>query len=210
PRVLVLYGSLRETSFSRRLAHEFARLLEALGCDVRTYDPRGLPVRDPALELETKVVELRSLSVWADGHVWVAPELHGGLSGAFKNQVDWLPLATASIRPTQGKMCAVAQVCGGSQSFNAVNALRLLARWMRMPCCTNQASVPKAWQEFDADGRMRDSDLRDRVCDVAEEFAKFTALLAPNSNALNDRFSERKELAAQGRLRTQAEKEAAK
>mmetsp|Transcript_28848 Transcript_28848/g.44346 ORF Transcript_28848/g.44346 Transcript_28848/m.44346 type:complete len:390 (-) Transcript_28848:314-1483(-) len=207
PKILVLYGSLRLTSFSRKLAFEFARLLELLGCDVRTYNPRGLPVRDPELEKELKVQELRALTQWSDGHVWVSPEMHGTITGTFKNQIDWIPLNTGSVRPTQGKTCLVAQANGGSQSFNAINALRLLSRWMRMPCCTNQSSVPKAWQEFDDAGRMKESNYRDRVVDCAEEFAKFTALMAPVSEELTDRFSERKEKNKEGRLLTQAEKE---
>lgn len=217
PRVLVLYGSLRPTSFSRKAAYEFARLLEELGCDVRVYNPRGLPVRDPALETGPKVVELRALTQWSDGHVWVSPEMHGTITGTFKNQIDWIPLNTGSVRPTQGRTCLVAQVNGGSQSFNAVNALRLLARWMRMPCCTNQSSVAKAWKEFHDDddaqgrgGRMKESSFRDRVVDCAEEFAKFTALLAPVKDDLTDRYSERKEKEKEGRLLTQAEKEVAK
>lgn len=213
PRILVLYGSLRESSFSRKLAYEYARLLDiVLGCDVRVYNPRGLPVRDPELEQTcVKVKELRALTNWSDGHVWVSPEMHGQITGVFKNQIDWIPLNTGSVRPTQGKTCCVAQVCGGSQSFNAVNTLRLLARWMRMPCCTNQSSVEKAWKEFDdISGRMKDSSFRDRVVDVAEEFAKFTAVMAPFSDQLNDRYSERKEKVKEGRLLTQAEKEKTK
>jgi arsenic resistance protein ArsH len=207
PRILVLYGSLRPTSFSRKLAYEFARLLDLLGCDVRVYNPRGLPVRDPALEDDIKVQELRALTRWSDGHMWVSPEMHGTITGAFKNQIDWIPLTMGSVRPTQGTTCCVAQVNGGSQSFNAVNSLRLLARWMRMPCCTNQSSVAKAWKEFDDDGRMKDSDFRNRVVDVAEEFAKFTAIMTPVSDDLTNRYSERKEKLEKGRLQTQAEKE---
>ena len=210
PRILVLYGSLRETSFSRKLAYEFARLLELVGCDVRVYHPHGLPVRDPALENEIKVRELRALTMWSDGHVWVSPEMHGTLTGAFKNQIDWIPLNTGSVRPTQGRTCLVAQVNGGSQSFNVVNALRVLARWMRMPCCTNQSSVAKAWKEFEESGRMKPSGFRDRVVDCAEEFAKFTAVMAPLADDFNDRFSERKEKEEEGRLLTQAEKESRK
>lgn len=210
PKILVLYGSLRESSFSRKMAYEFARLLEiALGCDVRVYNPRGLPVRDPELEQTcVKVQELRALTHWSDGHVWVSPEMHGTITGVFKNQIDWIPLNTGSVRPTQGKTCCVAQVNGGSQSFNAVNAMRLLARWMRMPCCTNQSSVEKAWKEFDdITGRMKDSSFRERVVDVAEEFAKFTAVMAPVADQLTDRYSERKEKMKEGHLLTQAEKE---
>lgn len=207
PKILVLYGSLRSSSFSKKLAYEFARILEELGCDVRTYNPKGLPVRDPDLENEVKVQEIRALTQWSDGHMWVSPEMHGQITGVFKNQIDWIPLNTGSVRPTQGKTCCVAQVNGGSQSFNAVNSLRLLARWMRMPCVTNQSSVPKAWQEFGDDGRMKDSSLRDRVVDVSEEFAKFAAVMAPVSDDLTDRYSERKEKEAEGRLLTQAEKE---
>lgn len=207
PRILVLYGSLRPTSFSRYGAYEFARLLDLLGCDVRIYNPRGLPVRDPALETEPKVQELRALTHWSDGHMWVSPEMHGTITGVFKNQIDWIPLNTGSVRPTQGKTCCVAQVNGGSQSFNAVNVLRQLARWMRMPCCTNQSSVAKAWKEFDNNGRMKESDFRDRVVDVAEEFAKFTAVMVPVKDDLVNRYSERKEKMEKGRLLTQAEKE---
>jgi len=209
PRILVLYGSLRESSFSRKLAAEFARLLEGLGADVRFYDPRGLPVRDPDLEDHPKVVELRALSEWSEGHVWVSPEMHGCLTGAFKNQIDWLPLNTGSVRPTQGRACLVAQVNGGSQSFNAVNELRRLARWMRMPCCTNQSSVAKAWKEFDDDGRMKASDFRDRIVDCAEEYAKFVRIVREYDDDLNDRYSERKEREEKGKLLTQAEKEVA-
>jgi len=193
PRILVLYGSLRPSSFSRKCAYEFARLLDLLGCDVRVYNPRGLPVRDPALENEAKVIELRALTHWSDGHMWVSPEMHGTITGTFKNQIDWIPLNTGSVRPTQGKTCCVAQVNGGSQSFNAVNALRLLARWMRMPCVTNQSSVAKAWKEFDDNGRMKESSFRERVVDVAEEFAKFTATMTPVKDSLTNRYSERKE-----------------
>jgi len=210
PRILVLHGSLRETSFSRKLAFEMARLLEAMGCEVRTFDPHGLPVRDPTLEDEAKVQELRELSYWSEGHVWVSPEMHGCITGAFKNQIDWLPLNTGSVRPTQGRTCVVLQVNGGSQSFNAVNELRRLARWMRMPCCTNQSSVAKAWKEFDDDGRMKDSDFRGRVVDVAEEFYKFTLIMREYKDDLNSRYSERFETAEKGRLQTQAEKEAAR
>jgi arsenic resistance protein ArsH len=210
PRILVLYGSLRPESFSRKCAYEFARLLDLLGCDVRVYNPQGLPVRDPDLEHDIKVVELRALAMWSEGHVWVSPEMHGTITGVFKNQIDWIPLNTGSVRPTQGRTCVVAQVNGGSQSFNAVNALRLLARWMRMPCSTNQSSIAKAWQEFDEHGRMKPSDFRDRVVDCAEEFAKFTAIMTPVADELTDRYSERKEKEKQGRLLTQAEKEAEK
>jgi len=211
PRILVLYGSLRPSSFSRKCAYEFARLLDLLGCDVRVYNPKGLPVRNPELEEKPKVVELRALTHWSDGHMWVSPEMHGTITGVFKNQIDWIPLNTGSVRPTQGKTCCVAQVNGGSQSFNAVNALRLLARWMRMPCCTNQSSIAKAWQEFDDNGRMRESSFRERVVDVAEEFAKFTAVMTPVKKSLTNRYSERKEKAKNlGRLLTQAQKEKGK
>jgi len=207
PKLLVLYGSLRESSFSRKTAYEFARLLEVLGCDVRVYNPRGLPVRDPTLEDHIKVQEIRALTQWSDGHVWVSPEMHGTITGVFKNQIDWIPLNTGSVRPTQGKTCLVAQVNGGSQSFNAVNILRQLARWMRMPCCTNQSSIAKAWKEFDDHGRLKESSFRDRVVDCAEEFAKFTAVMTPVSDDLTNRYSERKEKIAEGKLLTQAEKE---
>lgn len=207
PRILVLYGTLRPRGFSKLLAYECARLLEGLGAEVRVFDPHGLPVRDPELQEHEKVVELRSLVEWSEAHVWSASELHGNLCSVFKNQIDWIPLNSGSVRPTQGKSAAILQVCGGSQSFNVVNTLRLLARWMRMPCVTNQSAVAMAWKEFDDDGRMKESSMRDRVVDVMEEFIKFVRINREYAGLLNDRFSERKERAAKGRLLTQAEKE---
>jgi len=208
PRILVLYGSLRmPSSFSRFLALECARLLELMGAEIRVFDPHQLPVRDPALETHPKVVELRELVEWSEGHVWCAPELHGGLCGTFKNQIDWIPLHTGSVRPTQGKSVAVLQVNGGSQSFNTVNALRLLARWMRMSCSVNQSSVPVAWKEFDDLGRMKPSSYRDRVVDVMEEFLKFTLINREYADVLTNRYSERVEKKEnEGKLLTQAEK----
>lgn len=201
-RVLLLYGTLRPQGFSKLLSHECARLLEALGADVRVYNPSGLPVRDPDLDTHEKVLELRALVAWSEAHIWVGSELHGNLCATLKNQVDWIPLNTASLRPTQGKAVAVLQVCGGSQSFNAVNTMRLLARWMRMPCVTNQSSVPKAWMEFDSFGRMKEGTLRERVVDVCEEFYKFSLVNREFADFFVDRFSERKERKEKGRLLT--------
>ncbi|MCB9744897.1 MAG: arsenical resistance protein ArsH [Alphaproteobacteria bacterium] len=193
PRFLLLHGSLRERSYSRLLAEEAGRILEGLGAEVRHYDPRGLPPRDPELESHPKVVELRELSFWSEGQVWSSPELHGNVSGLFKNQIDWIPLSVGSVRPTQGRTLAVMQVCGGSQSFNTVNTLRVLGRWMRMLTIPNQSSVPKAWLEFHEDGRMKDSPYRDRVVDVMEELWKFTWLTRDLREHLVDRYSERRE-----------------
>ncbi|KAJ3043117.1 hypothetical protein HDV00_005731 [Rhizophlyctis rosea] len=209
-KVLVLYGSLRERSYSRLLAFEFARILDRLGADVRVFNPEGLPVKDDRSQDHPKVRELRDLSTWSDAQVWCSPEQHGAITGVFKSQIDWIPLQLGSVRPTQGKTLAVAQVCGGSQSFNTVNTLRLLGRWMRMFTIPNQSSVPKAWTEFTDDGRMKPSSYRDRVVDVAEELFKFTVLLRGHSEFLVDRYSERKESEEKGRLLSQAEKEATK
>lgn len=210
PRVLVLHGTLRERGFSKALAYECARLLDGFGAEVRIFDPAGLPVRDPEISSHDKVVELRALVEWSEAHVWCASELHGNLCSVFKNQIDWIPLNTGSVRPTQGKAVAVLQVNGGSQSFNVVNTLRLLARWMRMPCVVNQSSVAKAWTEFDEHTRMKPSSLRERVVDVIEEFIKLVRINREYATVLNDRYSERKEKAEKGRLLTQAEKEAEK
>ncbi|KAI8597028.1 flavoprotein-like protein [Dissophora ornata] len=204
--VLVLYGSLRERSFSRLLAFEFARILDRLGADVRVFDPTGLPVKDGVSENHPKVQELRELSQWSHAHLWVSPEQHGQITAVFKNQIDWIPLSLGSIRPTQGRTLAIAQVCGGSQSFNAVNTLRILGRWMRMFTIQNQSSVAKAWTEFDSDDRMKPSDFRERVVDVAEELFKFTIILRPEMEFLTDRHSEREEKLKNGRLLSQAEK----
>ncbi|NKM86550.1 arsenical resistance protein ArsH [Rhizobium laguerreae] len=193
PRILILYGSLREVSYSRLLAHEAARLLEHFGCEVRIFDPAGLPLPDAEPTTHPKVQELRRLSEWSEGQIWVSPERHGSMSGIMKAQIDWIPLAVGSVRPTQGKTLAVMQVSGGSQSFNAVSQLRILGRWMRMITIPNQSSVAKAFQEFDAEGRMKPSSYYDRVVDVCEELVKFTLLTRDCSSYLTDRYSERKE-----------------
>ncbi len=178
PRFLILYGSLRERSFSRFLAYEAARLLEAMGGEVRIYDAHGLPLPDDSTADHPKVQELRNLSIWSEGHVWVSPERHGAMTGVMKSQIDWLPLSEGSVRPTQGRTLAVMQVSGGSQSFNAVNGLRILGRWMRMITIPNQSSVPMAYNEFNEAGRMKPGPLYDRVVDVCEELMKFTLLTA--------------------------------
>lgn len=193
PRILILYGSLRAVSYSRLLAQEAARLLEYFGCEVRIFNAEGLPLPDAEPASHPKVQELRELSVWSEGQVWVSPERHGAMSGIMKAQIDWIPLSVGSVRPTQGKTLAVMQVSGGSQSFNAVGQLRILGRWMRMITIPNQSSVAKAFQEFDADGRMKPSSYYDRVVDVCEELVKFTLLTRDVSNHLTDRYSERKE-----------------
>jgi len=192
PRILILYGSLRPQSFSRKLALEAQRILEHLGAETRLFDPHALPMLDSVAATHPKVQELRQASLWSEGHVWISPERHGTLTAVFKNQVDWLPLEEGSVRPTQGRTLAVMQVSGGSQSFNVVNALRVLGRWMRMVTIPNQSSVPKAWQEFDEDGRMKPSPYYDRVVDVMEELVKFTLLVRGRSEYLVDRYSERK------------------
>lgn len=193
PRILILYGSIREVSYSRLLAHESRRLLERLRCEVRVFDPKGLPLPDDAPVTHPKVQELRELSEWSEGQVWVSPERHGAMTGVMKSQIDWIPLAVGSVRPTQGKTLAVMQVSGGSQSFNAIGQLRILGRWMRMITIPNQSSVAKAFQEFDADGRMKPSSYYDRVVDVCEELVKFTWLTRDALHYLTDRYSERRE-----------------
>ena len=193
PRFLMLYGSLRERSYSRLLAFEAARLLEAMGGDVRIFDPTGLPLPDGAPDTHPKVQELRSLAAWSEGMVWCSPERHGAMTGTLKAQVDWIPLAVGAVRPTQGKTLAVMEVSGGSQSFNAVNQMRILGRWMRMITIPNQSSVAKAFNEFTEEGRMKPSAYYDRVVDVMEELFKFTLLTRDVSPYLVDRYSERKE-----------------
>jgi arsenical resistance protein ArsH len=193
PRILLLYGSLRPTSYSRLLTLEAERILRHFGAETRVFDPHGLPLVDSVTPDHPKAVELRTLSEWSEGQVWCSPERHGTLTAVFKNQIDWLPLESGGVRPTQGRVLAVMQVCGGSQSFNAVNALRILGRWMRMVTIPNQSSVAKAYQEFDSDGRMKPSAFYDRVVDVMEELFKFTLLVRDRSDYLTDRYSERKD-----------------
>lgn len=195
PRILLLYGSARERSFSRLLTFEAARLLTALGAEARVFDPRGLPLPDDAPETHPKVVELQTLATWAEGMVWTSPERHGAMTGILKAQIDWIPLALGAVRPTQGKTLAVMQVSGGSQSFNAVNQMRVLGRWMRMLTIPNQSSVAKAFMEFDEAGRMKPSAYYERVVDVMEELVKFTLLTRDVAPHLVDRYSERKESA---------------
>ncbi len=196
PRILLLYGSLRERSFSRLLSEEAARLLQAMGAETRTFNPHGLPLVDSVPDTHEKVQELRQLAMWAEGMVWSSPERHGAMTGVMKTQIDWIPLTEGATRPTQGKTLAVMQVSGGSQSFNAVNQLRVLGRWMRMLTIPNQSSVAKAFAEFDEAGRMKPSAYYDRVVDVMEELVKFTLLTRDGSKYLVDRYSERKESAA--------------
>lgn len=197
PRILLLYGSLRERSFSRLVVEESARLLQALGAEVKVFNPTGLPLVDDTSVNHPKVKELRELTLWSEGMVWCSPERHGAMTGVMKTQIDWLPLSEGAIRPTQGKTLAVMQVCGGSQSFNAVNQMRILGRWMRMLTIPNQSSVAKAFMEFGGDNRMKPSSYYDRIVDVMEELVKFTLLTRDVSPYLVDRYSERKETAAE-------------
>jgi arsenical resistance protein ArsH len=195
PRILLLYGSVRERSYSRLLTEEAARLLHAMGAETRTFDPRGLPLPDDAPDTHPKVQALRQLAQWSEGMVWCSPERHGAMTGIMKSQIDWIPLSDGAVRPTQGKTLALVQVSGGSQSFNAVNQLRILGRWMRMVTIPNQSSVAKAFLEFDEAGRMKPSAYYDRLVDVMEELVKFTLLIRGSSAWLTDRYSERKESA---------------
>ena len=195
PRILMLYGSLRERSYSNLLTQESARLLEAMGAEVKVFDPLGLPQPDAAPDTHPKVKELRDLANWSEGMVWCSPERHGAMTGIMKSQIDWIPLSIGAVRPTQGKTLAVMEVSGGSQSFNAVNQMRILGRWMRMLTIPNQSSVAKAFLEFEEDGRMKPSAYYDRVVDVMEELVKFTLLTRDVSPYLVDRYSERKESA---------------
>jgi arsenic resistance protein ArsH len=195
PRILLLYGSLRERSYSKLLTLEAARLLVAMGAEVRIFDPHDLPLPDGAPDSHPKVVELRELAQWAEGMVWCSPERHGAMTGIMKAQIDWIPLSIGAVRPTQGKTLAVMEVSGGSQSFNAVNQMRILGRWMRMITIPNQSSVAKAFLEFDEAGRMKPSAYYDRVVDVMEELMKFTLLTRDIAPYLVDRYSERKESA---------------
>jgi arsenical resistance protein ArsH len=192
-----LYGSNRERSFSRLLTFEAARLLQAMGAETRIFNPSGLPQPDDAADSHPKVQELRELVLWSEGQVWCSPERHGAMTGVFKTQIDWIPLSIGAVRPTQGKTLALMQVSGGSQSFNALNQMRVLGRWMRMFTIPNQSSVAKAFLEFDEAGRMQPSAYYDRVVDVMEELVKFTLLLRGQTQYLVDRYSERKESAEQ-------------
>ena len=195
PRILLLYGSNRERSYSRLLVEEAARLLQRFGAETRIFNPSGLPLPDDAPDTHPKVQELRELMNWSEGQVWCSPERHGAMSAVLKAQIDWIPLSIGALRPTQGKTLAVMQVSGGSQSFNAVNQLRVLGRWMRMLTIPNQSSVAKAYLEFEEDGRMKPSAYYDRVVDVMEELVKFTLLVRGRADYLVDRYSQRKESA---------------
>ena len=197
PRILLLYGSLRERSFSRLVVEESARILQAMGAETRIFNPQGLPLPDGDDASNPKVAELRELMMWSEGQVWCSPERHGSMTGILKSQIDWVPLSVGAVRPTQGKTLAVMQVSGGSQSFNAVNQMRVLGRWMRMLTIPNQSSVAKAFMEFDDDNRMKPSSYYNRIVDVLEELMKFTLLTRDNKEHLVDRYSERVESAEQ-------------
>ncbi|KAL8899723.1 MAG: hypothetical protein Q9192_001426 [Flavoplaca navasiana] len=204
-KVLVLYGSLRERSYSKLLAFEAARILFRLGCDVRVFNPAGLPVKDDLQHSHPKVQELRGLSRWSDGHVWVSPEQHGNLTAVFKNQIDWIPLSTGSVRPTQGRTLAITQVSNSSQSFNTVNSLRILGRWMRMFTIPNQSSIPMAYKQFtdaedaeEGESRLMPGGHRDRLVDCMEEFVKYSIVMRPHFDLFSDRYSERTERMAKG------------
>ncbi len=194
PRILLLYGSLRERSFSRHAVEEAARLLQFFGCETRIFDPSDLPLPDQVPGDDHPAVhELREHALWSEGQVWCSPERHGQITGIMKTQIDHLPLAYQGLRPTQGRTLAVMQVSAGSQSFNSVNSLRILGRWMRMFVIPNQSSVAKAYMEFDAEGRMKPSAYYERIVDVMEELVRFTVLLRPHAERLVDRYSERVE-----------------
>ena len=205
PRILLLYGSLRKRSFSRLLNEEAARILHRFGAETRTFDPSGLPLPDDAEADHPKVKELRDLVMWSEGMVWSSPERHGAMSAIMKAQIDWIPLTLGAVRPTQGKTLALTQVAGGSQSFNAVNQMRILGRWMRLITIPNQSSVAKAFMEFDDHDRMKPSPYYDRVADVMEELVKFTLLTRGVSAYLTDRYSERKGGHDQNAIRVKAE-----
>lgn len=197
PRILLLYGSLRKRSFSRLVIEESARLLVRMGAEVKIFDPEGLPQPDSEDDSHPKVVELREMVMWSEGQVWCSPERHGAMTGIMKTQIDWIPLSLGAVRPTQGKTLAVMQVSGGGQSFNVVNQLRVLGRWMRMITIPNQSSVAKAFLEFDDNDRIKPSSYYQRIVDVMEELVKFTLLTRDNSDYLVDRYSERLESAEQ-------------
>jgi arsenic resistance protein ArsH len=194
PRILLLYGSLRERAFSRLAVEEAARLLQLFGCETRIFDPADLPPPDLLpYDDHPAVHELREHSIWSEGQVWCSPERHGQITGVMKAQIDHLPLAMKGVRPTQGRTLAVMQVCAGSQSFNSVNTLHILGRWMRMVTIPNQSSIAKAYAEFDDNGRMKPSSYYDRIVDVMEELVRFTVLLRPHAEQMVDRYSERKD-----------------
>jgi arsenic resistance protein ArsH len=193
PRILLLYGSLRDRSFSRLMSEEAARVLERLGAETRIFNPTGLPLPDEDHSDHPKVQELRDMVVWSEGMVWCSPERHGAMTAVIKAQIDWIPLSLGAVRPTQGKTLAVMQVSGGSQSFNAVNQMRILGRWMRCITIPNQSSVPKAFQQFNDNNRMKPSPFYNRMVDVMEELVKFTYITRDLADDLVDRYSERVE-----------------
>lgn len=202
PKFLILVGSLRADSCSRRVGIESGRILASYGADVRLFDAAGLPLfsQDVDPRSDEKVTELRALTRWCEGMVWISPEVHGNYSAVFKNQIDWMPLTEGAIRPTQGKTCAVMQVEAGSQSFNTVNNLRVLGRWLRMVVVPNQASIPRAYAEFDDGGTLREGPLRSRVVDVVDELFRYTLLLRDQQPFLLQRYSERRAAAAKKNL----------
>lgn len=102
--------TLDRRSFSKLMAYEASRILHRIGCEVRVYDPSGLPVKDDVQDKHPKVQELRDLSIWSEAQFWCSPEQHGNITAVMKNQIDWIPLSTGSVRPTQGRILGFAQV----------------------------------------------------------------------------------------------------
>ena len=196
-KILILYGSLRKISYSRLVAEEGGRILARLGAEVKFYSPAGLPLVDEENTNHPKVKELHDLVKWSEGMVWSSPERHGAMTGVMKTQIDWVPLSDGALRPTQGKTLALMQVNGGSQSFNTLNQLRILGRWMRLLTIPNQSSTPKAFTQFDSDGRMKPSGNYNRIVDVMEELMRFTLLTRDIKDTLVDRYSERVEISTE-------------
>lgn len=177
-RVALLYGSLRPESLSRKLTLNAVELLQELGADAKPFDPSNLPVYG-SVDGHAVARELVELCGWSDAQVWCTPETHGSFTGVLKNQLDWLPFELGGKSITRHKPVALLQVSGGSQSLNALNAMRLVARHLHMVAIPHQLSLAQAHLEFGEDGRLRAGKQRERLQETLAELCDFARRLRP-------------------------------
>ncbi len=171
PRILVLYGSSRPQSASRKLAFNAMRALAARGVEARAYDPAAL-LRASGEEGYAHDPRLYELAAWSDGQVWCSPEHHASLSGVMKLVLDTLP-----PEATRGKALALMQISGGAICCNALNDMSRIARALGMYTTTRQVAVGNVAHAFDASDRLASAILRQRLDEAMEEVTALSRML---------------------------------